>query len=59
MQRKYPEEYKKDIVRLYHKRAEGMPRVKFADIHGVSDTTVRNWCKKYPDVGAEKENEDT
>lgn len=57
MQRRFTEEYKKDIVRLYHKRAEGMSRVEFAAIHDVSNTAVRDWCKKYPEVGVEKEKE--
>lgn len=45
--KRYTLKYKKEVVRLFLKRAPGVTSVRFAEICGVSDTMVRVWVEKY------------
>ncbi|MBW2648100.1 MAG: hypothetical protein JRE23_18470 [Deltaproteobacteria bacterium] len=47
MSRYHTLKYKKDIVKLFLKRAPGVSRARFALIHDLSDTTVKEWVLKY------------
>ncbi len=44
---KYDEEYKKSIVQLYK---DGVSKASILKEHGVSQSTLNNWIKKYSDI---------
>ncbi len=49
--RKFNIEYKKEIIKLVRERGNKVSEV--AKDIGVSETTIRNWVKKYSEYGEE------